>query len=113
MKLNLRRLGLLSGRAARVFAARAKLTPQRVDLMLLLRSYRLNHTELAERLCVSRPVVSRMLHALVTLGLVCSHTDERDSRARIPRLTQSGFERLARCFPNRTRRGAQDVGERI
>jgi DNA-binding MarR family transcriptional regulator len=111
MRLNLKRLGLLAGKAARMFAARARLTPQRIDLMLQLRQWRLNQKDLADRLCVTRPVVSRMLKALVALGLVETTIGERDRRERYPQLTRSGKERLAKCFPGDTRHGAQDHGE--
>lgn len=111
MRLNLKRLGLLAGKSARVFASRAALTPQRVDLMLLLRGFRLTQKELAWRLCVSRPVVSRMLTALEELALVARTIDPSDRRRRIPRLTRSGAARLALCFPEPTMGGAQAVGE--
>lgn len=74
MRLNLRRLGLLAGKAARMFAARAKLTPQRIDLLLLVRRGRYSQTDLAHRLCVTPCVVSRMLKALVMLDLVAQET---------------------------------------
>ena len=110
MRLNLKRLGLLAGRPARVFAERAGLTPQRIDLMLLLRGWELPQWEIAQRLCVSRPVVSRMVDALVELELVI-RTRTEDGRVRIPRLTAKGRARLALCFPNPTFHGAQDEGE--
>ena len=94
-----------------MFAERAELTPQRVDLMLLLRGPRLTQTQLANRLCVIPCVVSRMLKALVALGLVTKEYCEYDARARIPRLTSEGHARLALCFPGTTRHGAQDRGE--
>ena len=112
MRLNLRRLGLLAGKAARMFAGRAKLTPQRIDVMLLIRQARYSQTDLAHRLCVTPCVVSRMLKALVGLGLVVQETCGSDGRIRIARLTEEGVERLARCFPAPTRIGAQDHGER-
>jgi DNA-binding MarR family transcriptional regulator len=111
MRLNLRKLGLLAGKAARMFSAQVQLTPQRIDLMLQLRVWRLNQKELAERLCVTPPVVSRMLDALVELGLVRRTTASTDMRARYPELTGEGRARLARCFPIATRHGAQDQGE--
>ncbi len=111
MRLNLKRLGLLAGRAARIFAARAELTPQRIDLMLQMRGWQLCQADLADRLCVTRPVVSRMIDALVDLRLVVRTASEVDKRKRIPRLTDAGRARLARCFPQPTWHGAQDHGE--
>lgn len=111
MHLNLKRLGLLSGKAARMFAERADLTPQRIDLMLLIRSSRLTQTQLANRLCVIPCVVSRMLDALVDRGLVTREICEYDARARIAHLTPAGHQRLAICFPTATCHGAQDHGE--
>lgn len=111
MRLNLKRLGLLAGKCARVFAERADLTPQRIDLMLLLRGFRLSQKEIAWRLCVSHPVVSRMLSALEELELVRRVTDPEDRRRRIPLLTARGYARLALCFPEPTTRGAQATGE--
>lgn len=111
MRLNLKRLALLSGKCARVFAERAGLTPQRVDMLLLLRGFRLTQKEIAWRLCVSPPVVSRMLSALEDLELVYRAGDRADRRRRIPQLTDAGQARLARCFPEPTTRGAQTTGE--
>ncbi len=111
MRLNLKRLALLAGTCARAVAARVQLTPQRVDLMLVVREGDQTQVQLAQRLCVTPPVVSRMLKALRELGLVDSVVDPCDSRRRIPRLTEAGLERLARSFPKPTRRGAQTRGE--
>lgn len=113
MRLNLKRLGLLSGRAARHFAKRAELTPQRIDLMLVLREHQLSQKVIAQRLCVHESVVSVMLSALVELGLVERIVPAYDRRRRIPQLTWRGQQRLALCFPETTAHGAQDVGEII
>lgn len=111
MRLNLKRLGLLAGTCARAFAARARLTPQRVDLMLVVRSGPHTQQQIAHRLCVTRPVISRMLAALRELGLIRDARDPEDRRRRIPELTPEGRERLALCFPTPTTRGAQSTGE--
>ncbi len=111
MQLNLKRLALLAGPCARAFAARAGLTPQRIDLMLLVRRYAMSQVEIADRLCVTPPVISRMVAALRELGLVITVPDRRDARMRVPRLTEQGQARLALCFPTRTTRGAQTTGE--
>ena len=79
--------------------------------MLLLRGFWLTQKELAWRLCVSPPVVSRMLSALAELGLVQRDVDPQDRRRRVPRLTEAGYARLALCFPEPTTRGAQATGE--
>ena len=113
MKLNLKRLGLLAGRAARVFAARAGLTPQRVDLMHLAREFDLSQRQLAERLCVSTPVVSRMLAALERRGLVYRVEDPRDRRNKFTRLTRDGLDAVGQCCPAADSRGAQATGEGI
>lgn len=111
MQLNLKRLALLTGPCARAFAARAALTPQRIDVMLVARRYAASFREIAAMLCVSPPVVSRMVAALSELGLVYVEVDPRDRRRRVPRLTEAGRARLALCFPSPTRRGAQTTGE--
>jgi len=111
MRLNLKKLGLLAGKAARIFAARAGLTPQRVDLMLLMRGWSLKQADLADRMCVTRCVVSRMLDALVEQDLVVRRVGDTDRRERYPELTQKGREALAKCFPEPTFHGAQDHGE--
>lgn len=111
MRLNLKRLGLLAGKGARMFAARADLTPQRVDLMLLLRQATRRQSDVANTLCVTRSVVTKMVNALEALGLVVRAIGTKDKRERYASLTQRGRERLARCFPTPTRHGAQDQGE--
>ncbi len=111
MHLNLKKLALLTGTCARAFAAKAGLTPQRVDVLLLVRRFHCTHREIALQLCVSRPVISRMLAALRELGLVYEVDDFRDRRRRIPQLTEAGRARLAMCFPSPTIRGAQTTGE--
>ncbi len=111
MRLNLRRLGLLAGKAARMFAARASLTPQRVDLLLLLRRETLKQSHLANYLCVTRSVVSRMVAALEEIGLVVRAKGLRDRRERYASITEAGRKRLALCFPKPTCHGAQDEGE--
>lgn len=110
MRLTLRRLGLLAGKAARVFARRARLTPQRVDLMLLARRWDLTQREIAERLCVAPSVISRMIAALEGDGLVFRIPGSQP-RSKFTRLTELGQERLALCFPEPTTRGAQATGE--
>ncbi len=112
MRLNLKRLGLLAGKGARMFAARAQLTPQRVDLLLLLRRETLKQSDIANYLCVTRSVVSRMVKALEEQGLVVRSRGSDDRRERHTSITTDGRARLALCFPKPTWHGAQDEGER-
>ncbi len=111
MRLNLKRLGLLAGKGARMFAERARLTPQRVDLLLMLRRECLKQSDLAAFLCVTRSVVTKMVVALEGLGLVVRSVGTRDRRERYARLTDAGRARLELCFPTPTKYGAQDQGE--
>lgn len=111
MRLNLKRLGLLAGKAARMFAARAMLTPQRVDLLLMLRRETLKQSDLANLLCVTRSVVTRMVDALERMGLVIRTRGTKDRRERHASITAAGRARLALCFPTPTWHGAQDEGE--
>lgn len=94
-----------------MFAARAQLTPQRVDLLLLLRRETLKQSHLANFLCVTRSVVSRMVAALEELGLVVRSNGVDDRRERYASITEAGRKRLALCFPKPTWHGAQDEGE--
>lgn len=111
MRLNLKRLGLLAGKGARMFAARAGLTPQRVDLLLLLRRETRRQKDLADVLCVTRSVVTRMVGALEGLGLVVRTQGTKDRREQHTSITDAGRARLALCFPVPTVHGAQDQGE--
>ena len=89
------------------------LTPQRLDLMHLAGTCDLSQRELAERLCVSRPVVSRMLAALERLRLVYRVEDPADRRTKFTRLTREGAAAVAQCCPTGSSRGAQATGEAI
>ncbi len=54
----------------------------------------LTHTDLAWTLGVCAPVVSRMVRALVELGLLKRRTPETDRRVRIVSLTEAGRKAL-------------------
>lgn len=94
-----------------MFAARAELTPQRVDLLLMLRRETLKQSDLANYLCVTRSVVTRMVDALEDMGLVTRTRGSTDRRERHASITEAGRARLALCFPEPTWHGAQDQGE--
>lgn len=115
MRLNFKRLYLLSAKASRACASLVDLTPARLDLMTALLRYERSQSELAEVLCVAHSVVSRMVRALVELGLVQQRVPEEDRRFRMISLTRRG----ERCIepvldgpvPSHGERGAQCVGE--
>lgn len=115
MRLNCKRLGLLSGKAAREVARLVGLTSARLDLMVLVWRYDRSQVELATILCVSASVVSRMVDALEELGLVV-RTIPRDRRERVIRPTAEGLRRLRALdvpgLDESGTRGAQCVGER-
>jgi len=98
MRLNFKRLGLLCGKAARACARVASLTSARADLLALLLRGEHVQVELAAILCVSAPVVSRMLRALEQLRLVVRRRDPRDRRYKICSLTAEGRERAHACL---------------
>lgn len=117
MRLNFRRMALLSGKAARALGALAKLTPARIDLMLAVMRYERSQTELATILCVSPSVVCRMVRALLDQGLISRRIPYEDRRLRMVSLTEHGLARLAPCFgaspllPDDGSRGAHSAGE--
>lgn len=113
MRLNLKRLGLLAGKAARGFAKPAGLTPQRLDLLQIARSGPFSQRQIAERLCVARCVVSRMLKALEEDDLVFRDADPKDRRIKLTYVTRLGLQRLGRCCADEDARGAQATGESI
>lgn len=117
MRLNLKRLTLLCGKAARACARVSNLTPARADLLALLLNGEYAQVQLATLLCVSEAVVSRMLRPLMALGFVRRRIPEEDRRLRIVSLTPLGKRELVPCLddhierePDGTR-GAQCIGE--
>lgn len=118
MRLNFKRLGLLCAKASRAFARAVDLTPARVDLMAVLFDAPRGQIEIAAILCVSPPVVSRMLKALVELGLVVKRIPTWDRRRRFLSLTTAGRQRIEQLFDEacatpETLAGIQADGEAI
>lgn len=117
MRLNFKRMALLSGKAARAFSRLAELTPARVDLLMAVMRFERSQSELATILCVHPSVVCRMVRALLDLGLVSRRIPPEDLRLRMVRLTAEGEARLAPCFgptpklPADGSRNAQCAGE--
>lgn len=89
-----KRLVLLAGRGARAFAALAKLTPARADMMISMLSRELTQKGLVEALGICASVVSRMVRALERLGLVARRTPAEDRRVRWVSLTAAGRKAL-------------------
>lgn len=89
-----KKLYLLAARRARAFAAIADLTHQRADMLLALMHRALSQRELVETLCVSAPVVSRMVTALEKLGLVERRRSDSDKRVKLVDITKDGMARL-------------------
>jgi DNA-binding MarR family transcriptional regulator len=104
MGLNLRRVALLAGKTARGLARLAGLTPARADLLIELGRKARTQVDLAAQLCVSPPVVSRMLVALEKLGLVERTRRSGDRRYKLVSITDKAaelLERLRRIFLER------------
>jgi len=98
MRLNLKRLGLLCGRAARASARLAQLTSARADLLISIVKGERIQAEIAAILCVTPPVVSRMLRALEDQGLVQRRRAPHDARCKLVSLTAEGERRLAQSI---------------
>lgn len=95
MRLNHKRLGLLCGKAARACARVLELTSARLDLLTILLAGERIQVELAAVLCVTEPVVSRMIRSLEELGWIWRRRDLSDRRCKIVALTREGMARLA------------------
>lgn len=117
MRLNFKRLGLLGSRAVRSEARRVDLTPSRLDFVTVLMHGPLCQRDIAARLCVTEPVVSRMVHALMERGFVVRVIPAADRRFRLVSLTDFGrfeYHRLTDCewlLDPDARFGAQTLGE--
>jgi len=98
MRLNFKRLGLLCGKAARACARVGGLTSARVDLLSLLMQRQRVQVDLAALLCVSPPVVSKMLAALERLGLVERFRHPYDRRYKVCVLTDAGRQQVHVCL---------------
>lgn len=90
MRMTFKRLALLGGHLARAHAGLVELSPARLDFVLALADKARCQRELAEMLCVSEPVISRMVRALARLGLVQRHIPVADRRFRVVSLTVAG-----------------------
>ncbi len=98
LQLTFKRASILLNHWARQLARVANLTPARADLMILLRDHPMLQAGLIREMCVSPPVVSRMLKALEQLDLVKRRPHPSDRRYRIVELTPLGHEALAPLF---------------
>ena len=94
MRMTFKRLALLGGHPARGYARIVKLTPARLDFVLALADQARCQRQLAEVLCVSEAVISRMVRVLAAKGLVQRHIPLADKRFRIVSLTKEGREVL-------------------
>lgn len=95
MRLNFKRLGLLSGKAARACARVLGLTSARLDLLTILLAGERIQVQLAAVLCVAEPVVSRMVRELERLRWIERRVHPDDRRCKIVSLSAAGRERLA------------------
>lgn len=115
MRLNFKRLHLLCGKASRACAALVEITPARLDLMTTLLRHERSQTEIAQVLCVADSVVSRMVRALLELGLVQRRIPSEDRRLRLVSLTRRGLQQIEPVLydpiPEDGTRGATCVGE--
>ena len=92
--MTFKRLALLGGHPARGYARIVKLTPARLDFVLALADQDRCQRQLAEVLCVSEAVISRMVRVLFELKLVQRHIPLADKRFRIVSLTPEGRQVL-------------------
>ena len=93
-----KRLALLAGPMARAFSALVELTPQRVDLMFILRERPMIQRDLAFEMGVVRSVVSKMVTALEKLGIVERRAVLGDRRLRLVTLTQRAFHLMSKLI---------------
>lgn len=118
MRLNFKRLALLAGHAARGVAKLVELTPARLDFVTVLRHGPLCQRDIAARLCVSEAVISRMVRALMCLGIVRRVIPSADRRFRVVSLTSFGryqYMELTECewlMPEDALFDSQSLGER-
>lgn len=98
MRLNFKRLGLLCGKAARACARVAGLTSARADLLAILLRGEHPQVSLAAILCVSAPVITKMVRALVERALVRRRIPDDDRRYRLCSLTAEGRALAHQCL---------------
>ena len=94
MRMTFKRLALLAGHPARGYARLVGLTPARLDLVLALADQDRCQRQLAEVLCVSEAVISRVVRLLVLKGYLQRHIPLADKRFRIVSLTPKGRDVL-------------------
>lgn len=63
-------------------------------LSVLMHQGRMRLTELARRIGVGKPSVSRQIAFLVSIGLVAKESDPLDGRAQLIELTPAGLEKM-------------------
>jgi DNA-binding MarR family transcriptional regulator len=98
LQFTFKRYVLLAGKRARAFAICAGLTPQRADMLLLLRNRSLVQRDIGTAFCVCPSVITRMVTALEREGLVVRRIPEEDRRLRIVSLTEKGRAALEPLF---------------
>jgi DNA-binding MarR family transcriptional regulator len=100
VRFTFKRFVLLAGKNGRAFSKLNGSTPQRNDLLMLVRHGPLAQKQISLALGVTRPVVSRMIDALEMLGLVKRTIPPEDRRYRIISLTPKGEKSLMILFDN-------------
>ncbi|GLH71665.1 hypothetical protein GETHLI_01670 [Geothrix limicola] len=98
----LRKASLLMRELEEYFASRGLSQLRYLILVVLDREFErdgLLASEVAERLDVSRPVMTRTLQALVEEGLLTLQTHDQDLRAKQVRLTRKGRAKLHQALP--------------
>ena len=84
-------------------ARRSGLTPQRYQLLLMVkgapdRSETLSVTDLAERLQIAQSTATELVTRAAEAGLVTRAGSPKDGRVALVKLTPEGESRLAQCF---------------
>ncbi|PRY95660.1 MarR family transcriptional regulator [Hasllibacter halocynthiae] len=98
----MRRASLLVRRLEAYFAAHGLSQLRFLVLIVIDREPErdgLSVTEIAERLDVSKPVITRTLAHLVEDGLIAIEADPDDARAKVVRLTEAGRATLSEVLP--------------
>jgi DNA-binding MarR family transcriptional regulator len=86
-------------RRTETVAADAGLTPQRYDLLLMIRSAgELRVTELCDLLDLQQSAVTELVNRAEAAGLIERRPSPDDGRVRLVRLTPEGERRLMRAF---------------
>src|SRR5262249_9045251 len=100
MLFTFKRFVLLAGRNGRAFSKLNGSTPQRNDLLLVVRLGELPQQGIAVGRGVTGPVISRMVDALEELGFVKRTIPKEDRRMRIVSITPKGEASLNVLFDN-------------